>query len=207
MTTLDWRLDVPGLAWQRTVYHGPALALHAFDRTPSDYLAFVGRFAPPKRPDLAIAIARRAKMRIEIAAKMVEGERAYYGREIAALPREAHARDSGEVGGADKDRLPGNARVAVSDRLAGPFWLVATCTAGCSRSTRDTRGNAATCAVICALTCRCMAMHGGHAGCAPTHAAATIRAFGPNVFERARTRSNASASSRAMTREAVAKRP
>jgi|SRR5579863_308922 len=60
------RAPLPELNWVGTVYHG--LPVHhelsadqlAFHSGPGKYLAFLGRIAPEKRPDLAIEIARRA---------------------------------------------------------------------------------------------------------------------------------------------------
>lgn len=84
VTTLHWRLDIPGLDrlyrafddiplvsisnaqraplpranWRETVYHGmPADTLTPTARA-GHYLALLGRIAPPKRPDLAIEIDR-----------------------------------------------------------------------------------------------------------------------------------------------------
>ena len=42
------------------------------------YLAFLGRISPEKRPDRAIAIARRAGMPLKIAAKVDPADRAYF---------------------------------------------------------------------------------------------------------------------------------
>jgi glycosyltransferase involved in cell wall biosynthesis len=151
VTTLHWRLDIPGLdalyrefrdvplvsisdaqrtplpqlAWQRTVHHGLPPEIHTFNPTPSDYLAFVGRIAPTKRPDLAIEIARRANLRIEIAAKIDDGDRAYYERDIAPLMRQPHVCYRGELGGHDKDRFIGAARALLFPvDWPEPFGLV-----------------------------------------------------------------------------------
>ncbi|MEX3897809.1 glycosyltransferase family 4 protein [Paraburkholderia sp. BR10954] len=151
VTTLHWRLDIPGLealyrefcdvplvsisdaqraplpqlAWQRTVHHGLPRELHTFSRTPSDYLAFVGRIARTKRPDLAIEIARRANARLEIAAKIDDGDRVYYEHEVASLMRQPHVCYRGELGGGDKDRFIGAARALLFPiDWPEPFGLV-----------------------------------------------------------------------------------
>jgi glycosyltransferase involved in cell wall biosynthesis len=46
----------------------------ALNATPGDYLLFLGRMMPEKRPDLAIEIARRAGLPLKIAAKIHPGE-------------------------------------------------------------------------------------------------------------------------------------
>jgi glycosyltransferase involved in cell wall biosynthesis len=62
------------------------------DRVPFDprggrggYLAFFGRISPEKRPDLAIAAARRAGLPLRIAAKVDAADRAYFETEIRPL--------------------------------------------------------------------------------------------------------------------------
>jgi glycosyltransferase involved in cell wall biosynthesis len=75
------------LNWRGTVYHGLPV-----DRVPFDprggrggYLAFFGRISPEKRPDLAIAAARRAGLPLRIAAKVDAADRAYFETEIRPL--------------------------------------------------------------------------------------------------------------------------
>jgi glycosyltransferase involved in cell wall biosynthesis len=63
------------------VYHG--LPLDLYPRRPQgsgDYLAFLGRMSRDKRPDRAIEIARRAGMKLRIAAK-IEGDDDRYFRD------------------------------------------------------------------------------------------------------------------------------
>ncbi|SEJ16942.1 glycosyltransferase family 4 protein [Paraburkholderia diazotrophica] len=151
LTTLHWRLDVPGLetmyrefddmpvvsisdaqraplpnlAWQCTIYHGLPTGLLTFCETPSDYLAFVGRIAPAKRPDVAIEIAGRAQARLEIAAKIDDGDRAYYERDIAPLMRQPHVCYRGELDDADKNAFLGHARALLFPiDWPEPFGLV-----------------------------------------------------------------------------------
>ncbi len=67
--------------WVGNVYHG--LPLDLYPRRPQgsgDYLAFLGRMSRDKRPDRAIEIARRAGMKLRIAAK-IEGDDDRYFRE------------------------------------------------------------------------------------------------------------------------------
>jgi glycosyltransferase involved in cell wall biosynthesis len=104
LTTLHGRLDMPGLAelysefedlpivsiskaqrrelpeanWIGTVYHGLPLDMHAPSYEPGQYLAFLGRISPEKRPDRAIEIARRSGVPLRIAAKVDPVDRAYF---------------------------------------------------------------------------------------------------------------------------------
>src|ERR1700751_1743986 len=54
------RSRLPDLRWLRTVYHGLPEQRWKFNPGRGKYLAFLGRFSPEKRPDLAIEVARRA---------------------------------------------------------------------------------------------------------------------------------------------------
>ena len=56
------RLPLPHLAWQGTIYHGLPEALMPEPDVERDYVVFLGRISPEKRPDLAIDIARRAEV-------------------------------------------------------------------------------------------------------------------------------------------------
>ncbi|MFD1104546.1 glycosyltransferase family 4 protein [Sphingobium olei] len=80
------RLPMPPVNWGRTIYHGlPADLLPANIGGDKDYLAFLGRISPEKRPDRAIRIAMAAGMKLKIAAKIDNVDRAYWDREIAPL--------------------------------------------------------------------------------------------------------------------------
>ena len=52
-------LDQLGVRWAGTVYHGLPVERYAFAPEDQGYLAFLGRLAPEKQPELAIEIARR----------------------------------------------------------------------------------------------------------------------------------------------------
>jgi glycosyltransferase involved in cell wall biosynthesis len=151
VTTLHWRLDVPGLAelyaqfpevplvsisdaqraplaalnWQATVYHGLPERLYAYSPEPDNHVAFLGRIAPAKRPDLAIEIARRAGLPLEIAAKVDNGDRWYYEKEIEPLLSDAQVRFVGEVADEEKGSFLGRARALLFPvDWPEPFGLV-----------------------------------------------------------------------------------
>jgi glycosyltransferase involved in cell wall biosynthesis len=137
VSTLHGRLDIPELAplyrefcdmpivsisdaqrrplawanWQGTVYHGLPPGLHAFRQQPGEYLAFIGRISPEKRVDQAIDIARRAGMRLRIAAKVANADADYFREKIEPLLKESKAFVDfiGEVGGKEKDEFLANA--------------------------------------------------------------------------------------------------
>jgi glycosyltransferase involved in cell wall biosynthesis len=74
----DQRLPLPQANWLSTVYHGmpPGALRPSFDS--GNYLAFLGRIAPEKGPDVAIEIARGAAMQLRIAAKIPRAEARYF---------------------------------------------------------------------------------------------------------------------------------
>ena len=98
------RLPLRGLdlAWAGTVYHGLPLESYAFAPEDRGYLAFLGRLAPEKQPDVAIEVARRAGVPLKIAAKVDEADREYFERVVAPLLDDPLIEFVGEIGDADK---------------------------------------------------------------------------------------------------------
>ena len=96
--------------WLGTVYHGMPQRLYPFSPCASGgYLAFLGRISPEKRPDRAIAIARATGMRLKIAAKVDNADRAYFHDRIEPLLDDPLVEFIGEIGDADKPRFLGDA--------------------------------------------------------------------------------------------------
>ena len=82
----DQRLPLPAANWVRTIQHGLSEELLGIMPGPKGgYLAFLGRISPEKRPDRAIAIARRAGLKLKIAAKVDAVDRAYFTDVIEPL--------------------------------------------------------------------------------------------------------------------------
>jgi glycosyltransferase involved in cell wall biosynthesis len=104
------RLPMPPVNWAGTVYHGLPLDLLRFNPEPrGEYLAFLGRMSPEKRPDRAIEIARRAKMKLRIAAKVDDADRQYFERNIRPLLDDPLVEFIGEIGEQQKSDFLGNA--------------------------------------------------------------------------------------------------
>src|SRR4051812_29004525 len=72
------RLPLGEANWLGTVYHGLPADLFRPCFEPGSYLAFLGRLTAEKGPEVAIRIARAAKMPLRIAAKIPRGERNYF---------------------------------------------------------------------------------------------------------------------------------
>lgn len=71
----------PGLSYLATTYNGIDPSEFTFKDTPGDYLVFLGRFHPEKGTHLAIEIAKRAGVRLKIAA--IPQDERYFREEIA----------------------------------------------------------------------------------------------------------------------------
>ncbi|MBB3644451.1 glycosyltransferase involved in cell wall biosynthesis [Rhizobium sp. BK619] len=75
----DQRRPMPPVDWRGTVYHGLPADLLPFTQNPrGNYLAFLGRISPEKRPDRAIQIAAKVGMPLKIAAKIDNADKAYW---------------------------------------------------------------------------------------------------------------------------------
>jgi len=99
------------LNWVATVHHGLPMQDVPAVTTASDgrYLVFLGRMSAEKRPDLAIAVAKRAGLPLIMAAKVDRPDREYFEREIRPQLGHPLIEYIGEVSDAEKWRLLGDA--------------------------------------------------------------------------------------------------
>ena len=119
------RAPLPWLHWQGTVYHGLPEELYTFRKTPGTYLAFLGRIAPEKGVDQAIAIAQRVGMPLKIAAKVDPFNREYFHQVIQPLLGGSLIQYVGEVGEDKKDVFLGQAYALLFPiEWPEPFGLV-----------------------------------------------------------------------------------
>jgi glycosyltransferase involved in cell wall biosynthesis len=120
------RRPLPHVRWLRTVHHGlPKDLLPFVPAASGDYLAFLGRICPEKRPDRAIEIARRAGMPIKLAAKVDVVDEAYFAEVIKPLLRDPLVEFIGEIGEAEKGPFLGNAQAVLFPiDWPEPFGLV-----------------------------------------------------------------------------------
>lgn len=120
------RIPLPRCNWVGTVPHGLPASVCRFKAEPrGDYLAFVGRFSPEKRPDRAVEIARRAGMKLRIAAKVDSADRDYFVKDIEPLLAQPHVEYVGEICEREKWDFLGNARALLFPiDWPEPFGLV-----------------------------------------------------------------------------------
>ena len=121
------RKPMPPVNWAGCIHHGlPQNLLRPLGERRGDYLAFLGRISPEKRPDRAIEIAARTGRELRIAAKVDKVDRDYWREEIEPLVRRhANVRYIGEIGDAEKAEFLGNAAALLFPiDWAEPFGLV-----------------------------------------------------------------------------------
>jgi glycosyltransferase involved in cell wall biosynthesis len=134
VTTLHGRLDLPDLRplyerfdrqplvsisqsqreplgrvnWVGNVYHGLPANLYRL-QSGGDYLAFLGRISPEKRPDRAISIAVKAGMKLKIAAKVDPVDRVYFESTVKPLLDHPNVEFLGEINERQKNEFLGHA--------------------------------------------------------------------------------------------------
>ncbi len=123
----DQRRPMPPVNWAGTVHHGlPCDLLQPVEAPKSDYLAFLGRISPEKRPDRAIAIAAAAGMKLKIAAKVDKADQDYWNSVIAPMIQiYPDIEYVGEINEREKADFLGNARALLFPiDWPEPFGLV-----------------------------------------------------------------------------------
>jgi glycosyltransferase involved in cell wall biosynthesis len=122
------RLPMPPVNWEATIHHGlPETLLPPTLEPKGDYLAFLGRISPEKRPDRAIRIAAASGIPLRIAAKIDNADREYWDQVIAPLvaQHEGLVTFVGEIDDRRKPEFLGNARALLFPiDWPEPFGLV-----------------------------------------------------------------------------------
>ena len=105
----DQRRPIADANFVATVYHGFPKSALPYNAGPGDYLAFLGRMSPEKRPDRAIEIAIRSGMKLKMAAKVDHADQAYFDEVVRPLLDHPLIEFIGEIGDAEKGQFLGNA--------------------------------------------------------------------------------------------------
>ncbi len=119
------RRPLPDLNWAATVHHGiPADLLRPVPAEPG-YFAFLGRISPEKGIERAIRIAHAAGVRLKVAAKVDNADRAYFEREVKPLLADANVEFIGEINDAQKPAFLSGAKALLFPiDWPEPFGLV-----------------------------------------------------------------------------------
>ena len=120
------RMPLPQANWQATIHHGLPPDRYALVPEAEDYLVFVGRVAPEKRLDRAIAIAAAAGLPLRVAAKVDRVDRDYFQSMIEPLiAGNPLVEFVGEIDDVDKQAFIGRARALLFPiDWPEPFGLV-----------------------------------------------------------------------------------
>jgi glycosyltransferase involved in cell wall biosynthesis len=120
------RKPVPRANFVATIHHGIPVELHVPVIEPrGGYLAFLGRICPEKRVDRAIEIARKAGMRLKIAAKIDKVDEEYFRERIAPLLDGPDVEFVGEIDERGKSEFLGQAQAVIFPiDWPEPFGLV-----------------------------------------------------------------------------------
>lgn len=120
----DQRAPVAEANFAATIYHG--LPENLIPQGPGgDYLAFLGRISPEKRPDRAIEIATKAGMPLKMAAKVDHADRDYFEKVVEPMLDNPLVEFVGEIDDAAKPEFLGNAKALLFPiDWPEPFGLV-----------------------------------------------------------------------------------
>ena len=127
------RLPVPPVNWCGTVYHGLPEGMLKQGSGAGGYLAFLGRICADKGILPAIEIARRAGMKLKVAAKVDPADQKYYDQDVKpVLDRSPHVEFIGEINDGQKQDFLGNAAALLFPiAWPEPFGLVMIESMGC----------------------------------------------------------------------------
>jgi glycosyltransferase involved in cell wall biosynthesis len=106
----DQRRPVSKANFVATVHHGLPTDLHRPCAKSGDYVAFLGRMSPEKRPDRAIGIARALGVPLKMAAKVDRVDEVYFRTKIAPLLDGPGVEFIGEINEHQKTEFLGRAR-------------------------------------------------------------------------------------------------
>jgi len=118
------RTPLSKLNFVANIYNGIDIERFPFNYKPKDYLAFLGRMSPEKGPVEAIKIAKKAKMKLIMAAKIDLVDQEYFAREVKPLIDDKQIKFIGEVNHQGKVKLLKNAKALITPiQWEEPFGL------------------------------------------------------------------------------------
>ena len=119
------RQPIPAVNWVGTVYHGLPEELYNFYPNKGKYLAFIGRIAEEKGVERAIIMAKKAGIKLIIAAKISKVDEIYFQKQIKHLLKDPIIEFVGEIDEKSKGSFLGNAMALLFPiNWPEPFGLV-----------------------------------------------------------------------------------
>lgn len=105
------RKPFPNLNYVATVYNGIDIKEFNFsDKPKGDYFAFLARMSPEKGPVLAMKVAKKAGVKLKMAAKIDIVDKEYFNKKVKPLIDGKHIKFLGEIGTKEKNNFLENAR-------------------------------------------------------------------------------------------------
>jgi glycosyltransferase involved in cell wall biosynthesis len=116
----------PDTNWVANVYHGLPEDEFAFNDSPGDYIAFMGRLIKPKGAHVAIAAAKQAGVKLKIAGKHYSGEKDKYWHEFIEPEIDGNQIDYvGFLRGTERQAFLANAHALLAPSVFDePFGMV-----------------------------------------------------------------------------------
>jgi len=125
VTISDFQLKQLPMPRMRTIHHGLDLDYCSPTGEKREYLAFLGRIAPPKGTHLAVDIAKRAGIPLKIAGEIQPLYKSYWEEKVKPHVDGKFIQYVGEVGRKEKEELLGNALAMLFPiQWNEPFGLV-----------------------------------------------------------------------------------
>jgi len=118
------RRPLPSLNYVKTIYNGIDIKEFQFNDKPKNYFAFLGRMSPEKGAKEAIKVAKRAGVKLKMAAKIDVVDKDYFKKEIKPVIDGKQIRFIGEIGTKEKSNFLRNAIALLSPiQWEEPFGL------------------------------------------------------------------------------------
>lgn len=122
--SFNQRKPMPQLNFVANVYNGIKIEIFRFYEKPKDYFAFLGRMSPEKGPVQAIEIAKKAGVKLIMAAKVDLADLDYFEKKVKPLVDGKEIKYIGEVDHEGKLELLGNAKALIAPiQWEEPFGL------------------------------------------------------------------------------------
>ncbi|NTU69768.1 glycosyltransferase family 4 protein [bacterium] len=119
------RKDNRNLNFISTVYNGIDVNLFKYsEKADKEYYAFLGRMSYEKGPKEAILAAKKAGVKLKMAAKIDASDMPYFKKEVEPLINNKDIEYIGEIGPKEKDKFLGNAKALLAPiNWEEPFGL------------------------------------------------------------------------------------
>lgn len=122
--SLSQRKPMPRLNYAANVYNGIDMKIFPFNENPQDYFAFLARMSPEKGPVEAIKIAKKAGVKLIMAAKVDASDKDYFENKVKPLIDGKQIKFIGEVNHKKKVNLLKDARALIAPiQWEEPFGL------------------------------------------------------------------------------------